>query len=231
MLDLGSTAFIIETPGLPRRRLERYSTQLFDKWDLYISSVVSIPDYSVALEIEEGSIKGKGKIALTLGALYFGIGNYGSFVAGVQTIRDQVVAASNFLADQANSRFDADMTVKRKGGIAAQLHRLFTRVQSGQLSVDEAMDEAERLIGENSTDSPNFMAALREALRTAPKHHRQTELGLEVLDVVEPLPENNESESKSYMPRPPLPPFPHLRIEVWRESRREERKVRISDRR
>ena len=231
MLDLGSTAFIIDTPGLPRRRLERYSTQLFDKWDSYISRVISIPDYSVALEVEEGSIKGKGKIALTLGALYFGIGNYGSFIAGVQTIRDQVVAVSNFLADQANSRFDADMTVKRKGGIAAQLHRLFTRVQSGQLSVDEAMIEAERLIGENSTDSPDFMIALRDAFRNAPKHHRQTELGLELPDVAEPLPENDESEPKSHLPRPPLPPFPHLRIEVWRESRREERKVRISDRR
>ncbi len=231
MLDLGSTAFIIETPGLPRKRLERYSTELFDKWDAYILNVLSIPDYSVALEIEEGSIKGKGKIAVALGALYFGIGNYGSFIGGVQTIRDQVVSASNFLADQANSSFDADMTVKRKGGIAAQLHRLFTRVQSGQLSVDEAMIEAERLIGENSTESPDFMGALREALRTAPKHHLQTELGLEAPDVIEPLPENNESEPKSHMPRPPLPPFPHLRIEVWRESRKEERKVRISNRR
>ena len=74
MLDLGSTAFVIETTALPRRRLERYSTQLFDKWDHYISSIVAVPDYSIALEIEEGSIKGKGKIAVALGALYLGIG-------------------------------------------------------------------------------------------------------------------------------------------------------------
>ena len=231
MLDLGSTAFYIDTPGLPRRRLERYSTQLFDKWDLYISRVVSIPDYSIALEVEEGSIKGKGKIAVAIGALYFGIGNYGSFISGLQTIRDQVVSASNFLADQANSRFDADMTVKKKGGIAAQLHKLFTKVQSGQLSVEEAMIEAEKLIGENAKDSPEFMAALRDSLQTAPKHHLQTDLGLEIPDYVEPLPEGTESEPKPQVPRPPLPPFPHLRIEVWRESGREERKVRISNRR
>ena len=231
MLDLGITAFYIDTPGLPRRQLERYSTQLFDKWDYYISSLVSIPDYSIALEVEEGSIKGKGKIAVAIGALYLGIGNYGSFISGLQTIRDQVVAASNYLADQANYKFDADMTVKRKGGIAAQLHRLFTKVQSGQLAVEDAMIEAEKIIGADATDSPEFMDALLNSFRTAPKHHLQTELGLEIPEFVEPRPEGMEHEPKSQVPRPPVAPFPHLRIEVWRDSRGEERKIRISNRR
>ena len=231
MLDLGITAFYIDTPGLPRRRLERYSTHLFDKWDFYISNVVSIPDYSVALEVEEGSINGKGKIAVAIGALYIGIGNYGSFISGLQTIRDQVVAASNYLADQANSKFDADMTVKRKGGIATQLHRLFTKVQSGQLTAAEAMFEAEKLIGADATDSPDFMDALRNLFMTAPRHHLQTELGLEVQEFIEPRDENVEHEPKSQISRPPVAPFPHLRIEVWRDSRREERKIRISNRR
>ena len=231
MLDLSSTTFLIDTPGLPRRRLERYSTNLFDKWDLYISKIVAIPDYSIALEVEEGSIKGKGKIAVALGALYLGIGTYGSFTSGLQTIRDQVVTASNYLADQANSPFDADMTVNRKGGIATQLRRLFTRVQSGQISVEEAMIEAEKLIGENAKDSPEFMNALRDSLRAAPKHHQQSDLGLEIPDFAEPSPDEANHEPKPQVPRPPVAPAPHFRVVVWRDSRREERHIRVLNRR
>jgi len=230
MLDLSSTIFYIETAGLPRRRLERYSTNLFEKWDSYVTSIVGVPDYSIALEVEEGSIKGKGKIAVALGALYFGIGNYESFISGLQIIRDQVVSASNFLADQANSPFDAEITVKRKGGIASQLRRLFSRVQSGQLSVEEAMIEAEKLIGEDTKDSPEFMAALRESLQTAPRHHQQTELGLGIPEFAESHPEQSEHDPKPQAPRPPLPPIPHFRVEVWRESRREQRQIRVSNR-
>ena len=231
MLDLSSTTFLIDTPGLPRRRLERNSTNPFDKWDLNISRIVAVPDYSISLEIEDGSIKGKGKIAVALGALYFGIGNYGSFISGLQTIRDQVVTASNYLADQANSPFDADMTVNRKGGIAAQLRRLFTRVQSGQLSVEDAMVEADKLIGENVKDSPEFMNALRDSLRTAPKHHQQTELALAMPEFVEPTPYEADHESRHPVPRPPVAPAPHFRVVVWRDSRREERQIRVSNRR
>ena len=231
MLDLSSTAFLIDTTGLPRRRLERYSTNLFDKWDSYVSKIVAIPDYSIALEIEEGSIKGKGKIAVALGALYFGIGNYGSFISGLQIIKDQVVTASNYLADQANYPFDAEITVNRKGGIATQLRKLFTRVQSGKLSVEEAMLEAEKLIGEDAKDSPDFMNALRNSLRTAPKHHQQTELGLAMPEFSEPEPEEVDHEPKPQAPRPPLAPAPYLQVVVWRDSRREERHIRVSNHR
>jgi len=183
------------------------------------------------LEVEDGSIKGTGKFLVTIGALFYGVGNYGSFISGLQTIRDQVVSASNFLADQANSQFDADMTVKRKGGITAKLHRLFTKVQSGQLTVDEAMVEAERLIGEDSADSPAFMDALRDSLHSAPKHHLQTEFGLEISEYAESAPEETEHEPKVPQRRQPQAPFPHLRIEVWRESKKDIRKMRVSNRR
>lgn len=58
------------------------------------------------LEVEEGSINGSGKIAVVLGALYIGIGNYGSFVSGLQTIRNQVSTAGDFLAEKAGTPFE-----------------------------------------------------------------------------------------------------------------------------
>ena len=88
MFDLGSTDFYIAVPSMPRREFEKYSTSLFDEWDEYAARILALPDYSLVLEVEEGSIKGSGKIAVVLGALYIGIGNYGSFMSGLQTIRD-----------------------------------------------------------------------------------------------------------------------------------------------
>ena len=74
MIDIGSTNFIIKVPNLPRDKFEQYSSTLFDEWDTIVERKLIVSDYSISLEIEEGSIKGKGKIAISLGALYFGIG-------------------------------------------------------------------------------------------------------------------------------------------------------------
>lgn len=96
MIYLGGTDFYIDVPSLPRHEFEQYSTKLFDKWEEYVENSLRIPDYSLALEVQEGSIKGGAKIAATLGALYFGIGQYGSFISGLQTIQGQIGAVGSF---------------------------------------------------------------------------------------------------------------------------------------
>ena len=106
MIDLGSTNFHIGVPSMPRQELRRYSTRLFDEWDEYVENTLKLPDYSLALEVEEGSVKGGGKIAVVLGALYLGIGNYGSFISGLQTIREQISSAGDFLAERAVQPFE-----------------------------------------------------------------------------------------------------------------------------
>ena len=80
MIYLGGTDFYIDVPSLPRHEFEQYSTKLFDEWEAYVENALKIPDYSLALEVEEGSIKGSAKIAAALGAIYIGIGQYLSLI-------------------------------------------------------------------------------------------------------------------------------------------------------
>lgn len=84
MIDLGGTDLYINVPSLPREEFERYSTNLFDEWESYIGKILKIPDYALALEIEEGSIKVSANIAAYIAAIYIGIGQYGSFMSGAQ---------------------------------------------------------------------------------------------------------------------------------------------------
>src|SRR4051794_19854857 len=101
MIDLGRTEFYIAGPTLPRGEFEAYSTHLFDAWEARLQSDFNVPDYSLALEVEEGSVSGIAVVGATLSAIYLGIGYYGSFIAGLETIRQQVGAAGAHLADQA----------------------------------------------------------------------------------------------------------------------------------
>ena len=107
MIDLGATDFYIDVPSLPRHEFEKYSTKLFDEWESYVEQVLKIPDYALALQVEEGSIKGGAKIAATLYALYMGVGQYGSFISGVQTIQGQISSIGDFLAIHATTPFSS----------------------------------------------------------------------------------------------------------------------------
>src|SRR5688572_19394007 len=138
MLDLGSTDFHIAVPGLHREDFERFTTSLFDDWEAHVASALALPDYSLLLQVEEGSIKGMGKVAAVLGALYIGIGEYGDFISGLQQIRSQVAEVGDFLADRASAQFESvapKSKVRRHGGTLAQLQRLFAKVQRQEMSV------------------------------------------------------------------------------------------------
>jgi hypothetical protein len=84
MIDLGATDFYIGVPSMPQHELETYSTRLFDEWEKYMEKALALPDHSLALEVDEGSVKGRGKIAAGLIALYLGIGQYSDFVSGLR---------------------------------------------------------------------------------------------------------------------------------------------------
>ena len=173
MIDIGNTDFLIAVRSLAKNDFEVYSNRLFDTWDNYIEKSLKVPDYSVSLQIEEGSIKGKGKIAVAIGALYFGIGNYGDFVSGLQTIRGQVSYLHSKLVESAALPFhsnNAQTTYRNSGGVLSHLNRLFQKVQKGELTAEQAMVEAERIIGDEANSSPEFMQKLNEALERAPKH-------------------------------------------------------------
>lgn len=232
MLDLGSTGFVLAIPSVPEQELRRLSSSLFDSWESFVDSSVSVPDYSLFLQVEEGSVKGLARIGAALGAIYFGIGNYGDFVSGIKTINEQVISTSDYLAEQASRVFSCPpsrASSTKRGGSLAALQRLFVRVQRGELTADEAMIRAEKLLGQDANVEPGFMRKLADALQNCPPYHQQQPFPfLEQGEEVEALLESTPQSPRPLKPPPPdLGPFLHLRVEVWRESKKERKHTRV----
>ncbi len=230
MIDIGTTEFYFAVPSLSRPELEQYSLQLFDRWEMSVADNLVIPDYSLSLEVENGSIKGQGRIAVVLGALYFGIGNYGSFISGLQTIKGQVAVVSDFFVETAKQQLGTNfgtVKVRKRSGTLGSLQRLFVRIQRGEITPAEATKEAEKLIGDDSQESPDFMSSLSQSLAQTPRFHEQTQLPLEDADGTL----TDSQPGKERLPRrPSAPPWPiptHLRVEVWRESKKQQKNFRI----
>ncbi|GER17531.1 hypothetical protein [Variovorax boronicumulans] len=232
MLDLGSTNFVLAVPSVPEQELQQLSSALFDSWESFVERSVSVPDYSLFLQVEEGSVKGLAKIGATLGAIYLAIGNYGDFVSGVKTIGEQVVSTGDYLTERASQVFSCPpsrASSKKRGGSLAALQRLFVKVQRGELTPDEAMIRAETLLGDDAYAEPGFMITLASALRNCPHYHQQQPFPfLEQDEEVEAMLESRPHSPRPLKPSPPdLGPFLHLRVEVWRESKKKQKQTRI----
>lgn len=234
MLDLGTTEFVLAIPSLPEAELKHLSTSLFDEWEGYVDTALSLPDYSLLLQVEEGSVCGAAKIGAVAGALYLAIGNYGDFISGVRTIGEQIAATGEFVAGQAKQVFncpDAKATSRKRGGAVSGLQRLFVRVQKGELSPDEAMHLAERLLGDQQDEAPGLRKALKDAFRDCPRHHRQEPFPFlegsdETLPSTTALP-GPPSAPRDSRPRVEVGPPLQLRVEVWRDSKKNRRKTRV----
>lgn len=231
MIDIGSTDFYIGVPSLPRLEFEEYSTRLFDEWESYVERTLQLPDYYLALEVEEGSVKGVGKVAALLGALYIGIGNYGSFISGLQTIHGQVNSVGNYLAKRAADPFvgsGVKPKVRKHGGSLSRLEGIFVKVQRGEMTVEQAMLESEAIIGGDAAAAPMFMQEFQVSLEQLPLFPKQLPLTLDGLDQETLLPEiSREQRPRQPRTKPKLPPPQQFRVEVWRESKNDERRVRV----
>ncbi|MDH5548146.1 MAG: hypothetical protein OEZ43_21425 [Gammaproteobacteria bacterium] len=228
MIEIGTNSFLIKVPNLPQEDFERYSSALFDEWEKSLEKTLHLSDYSISLEIEEGSIKGKGKIAATLTVLYFGIGSYADFVSGLETINNQVSYASNALFKSAASPFggsNANVKTSKRGGAVSQLRSLFNKVQSGDMTVDEAMDNARVLLGEEGEEVPEFMRELENQLEKAPRIPKQLAFDDEEWEEV-------SAEEKPKTPKKPgkaPTPIPQqYRVVVWRESKGKKKHIKVS---
>ena len=232
MLDLGSTDFNLAIPSVSAPRLKSLTSELFDEWESYVDQSLALPDYSLFLQIEEGSINGWGKIKSKAGVLFIGISALGGFGSGLETINKQVSATGKFLAEHAQSAFscpDEKTTVRKKGGVPASLQRLFLRVQRGELSPEEATIIANSMLGDEAAEVPDLYDALADAFRTCPRHHQQVHLPFD--DLVE-LPQTETSGNGiPKVPKrlaPELPPPLHYRVEVWRESKRKRKQTKMT---
>jgi len=234
MIDIGTTDFLINVPSLPRDQFESYSSNLFDIWDKRVEQSLILPDYSISLEVEEGSVKGVGRIATVLGALYLGIGNYGSFISGLQTIRGQVISVSNSLVENATLPFSngsgsINAKVKKRGGALTQLQRLFNKVQRGEMTPEQAMQEAELLFAEESASSPEFMNGLKSSLETAPRFPQQILLPYDIFEDENGFSSKDKSRPSRPSNQQPTLPIQQYRIEIWRASKKDKKNIKVTE--
>lgn len=232
MLDVVTTSFFIKAPEFAKDDFANYSTQLFDEWDNYVETHLDLVDYAVTLVVEEGSIKGLGKVAATAGALYIAIGNYGGFISGVQTIRDQASYVTNALFDQAKQRFGCSSTrgnSKQSGGEIYYLKNLFERVQHGQLTPDQAIVEVEDRWGHEAKSSPEMLQDLAKSLAGAPRHPEQLPMSDEFWEPCQDI-ATLHREPKPKLPRKPETPISqHYRIEIYRPRKGGQKKIKLTE--
>ncbi len=236
MLDLSSTDFNFAIASVDPSQLEILSSSLFDEWEAYVEQSLTLPDYSLFLQIEEGSINGWGKIKSATKAVIVGITAYGGLMSGVEIMSKQLKATSNFLAEHAQSKFScpgAQATVRKKGGAPAALQRLFARVQSDELTPEEATILAQAILGDDASEVPGFFESLSNAFRTCPRHPQQAPLPFdELLEAKPPVDMTGTKQPKlPKLPKsrtPDLPPPLHYRVEVWRESKRKRKHTKIT---
>lgn len=232
MLDLGSTDFSFAIPSVDASRLEVLSSALFDEWETYVGQSLALPDYSLFLQVEEGSINGWGNIKSTAKTFIAGIAFYGGVMAGIDVISKQLDVAGSYLAEHALSTFSCakhQSSVRKKGGVPAALRRLFIRVQSGVLTPEEASIQAEAILGSEVDDAPGLLDALANAFHNCPRHHQQVPMTFDDLGDVPPTDLVGDKIPKVPKRRSPdIPPPLHYRVEVWRESKGKKKQTKVT---
>jgi hypothetical protein len=233
MIDIGSTEFYIGGTELPRDLFEAYASQLFDDWDAHINAQLDLEDYAIILEVEEGSIKGKGKLLAGAVAIYAGICSYGSLVQGIDTIGRHAAIAGKFLAERAHASLGPNAhapVVRKQSGTLGQLQRLFVRVQRRELSAEEATAAAAALIGEDAAAVPEFLPKISAALHDVQLSPLQIALPFEgAVAEDSPFEEGKRPPLRKPRPRPAIPEGNQVRVEIWRESKRGKKMIRVVD--
>ena len=231
MIGIGSTDIYIDTPKLSRKELEEYSRHLFDQWEIYVDSHLELDDYSLSLSVEDGSIKAYARIAvISVSALYLGIGQYGSFMSGVQTIKRQVNDASEYLGQRAVLPFSEERIspkVRKRGEALSSLGGIFKKVEAGEITVEGALEQSRVLFGEDD-DSTGFYTSLEDSLRDIPSHPQEEQLELDIPTEEIATIEIKDISKPGRVPRPKQPTTDHYRIIVWRESKDEQVKIEVT---
>lgn len=230
MIPIGLTDIYLPDVTVPRVELESYTKALFEDWVEFVDATLALEDYAIALTVEDGSVKALGKFGVGLYALYIGIGQYGSFISGVQTLRAQLTQAGTYLSQRASIPFGADsqnMVIQRRGEALSSLEGIFRKVKAGHLSVEEAMLKAQEIFGE--TEVTEFYDRLEVALsdEQVAKGFDQLELDQEVLGEKDRVREDVQGPDRQSPPKTPPIPVDHFRVEMWRDSRQGRLNVRV----
>lgn len=230
MIDLASTDFSIDVPALAEDRLKSYASGLFESWEMWLEAGLPLADYSVRLEVSQGSFKGKGLVAATMAALYAGIAGYGSFRSGVREISQDLKRASDFLSEHAVAPFSAqgrpEMKSKMGPGAVTQLENLFRRVERGQLDPERAVEAAMAIFKNEPDVDPRALSSLAKALRETEVAPQQAPLFEVAADPSSSTPPSRPRK-QPFAPDSPVPTVPRVEVAIWRETKRGLRQVLV----
>lgn len=232
MLSIGATEFYMKAATMSPADFEAYTSRLFDEWEARVSQELPLEDYALILEVEEGSIRGSGKIKATAKAVFIVICGYGSLIQGLQYLRDHASAAGSHLSEfaQRSAGSHSPPIVKKKSGAIGQLQRLFIKVQQREISVEDAVQQAGIILGDDAVESPELLDRLTESLRNVQLKPEQISLSLDVVEEDFPTEEpDTRRHSKAPKPIPVMPPSTHVRVEVWKESKRGKKRIKVTN--
>jgi hypothetical protein len=150
--------------------------------------------------------------------------------SGVKNLYSDVTAVGSYLETRAAAPFsdtDEKPRVRKRGEALSKLESLFIRVSNGSISVDEAMTLAEKLLGEDAGEVPEFLEELKKSLKNTPS---QMQLPIEELKLLSDMPDKGDDRKPSKpKPKPKTQMIrpDQYRVEIWKESRKSKRNVRV----
>lgn len=117
---------------------------------------------------------------------------------------------------------------KRSSDVIGSLENLFKKVQSGQISAAEATLKAEAILSKYDNAPTELLEEIEKGFFTAPLFHQQIPLIEPEEDIlIGDLSSSNKIPRNKSPLDGPKQPIDHFRIEIWRESRKDPKTVRI----
>lgn len=220
MIDIVSASFNFDTPAPPEDDLIAYARRIFNQMDTEAEKLLPFDDYSLYLAVEEGSVKGLGKVAVYASALYLGIAQYGGFIQGVETIKRQGCAVARAVVNAASSdKMVANgpkVHSRADAGAASHLERLFVKVRDREIGPKEATRRALEILDpmgdELPPEAPREIAAAIKSIRLNPE---QLHLDLGSEEKTVPPPSGPAAPRRNK----PMPAVQHLLVVIEREEK------------
>jgi len=157
MIDIVRASFNFDTPAPPEDDLIAYARRIFDKMDTAVEELLSFEDYSLYLAVEEGSVKGFGKVAVYASAFVTCVAQYGSFIQGVEIIKRQGNdVAQAIIRAASGDEMLQHIPIKTRVDTRAvsRLERLFVKVRDREISPEDATLRALAVLDPTKTELP-----------------------------------------------------------------------------
>lgn len=118
--------------------------------------------------------------------------------------------------------------ITRRSGVLAQLQHLLQGAKRREIEVEEAMVEAQWVLGREASAVPEFMRAFADGLSHMRRHPDRIPLLTETGEGVAGR-DARDNAARAATPNGTTSPPMQLKVEVWRDSRSGMRRVRISE--